>query len=191
MTLSVRSDTNGGAILMEGGVEVLRVGANGNVTTPAGVVKTSSTKKTICAAHLAATTQPIALNTYTKIIFDTATLNPGTGYNVANGRFTPDVAGWYEVTATVSVEGTQNTDNFQINVYKNGASARRLAVLSTSVTTNLATLHLSGSGLVYLNGSTDYVEIFTYRGQVSGTAAVSGAAAGNLSHFSAKLVYPD
>jgi hypothetical protein len=53
------------------------------------------------------------------------------------------------------------------------------------------TMEIGGSGLVYLNGTTDYVEIFVYRGQGSGTAAVSGNSTGTITHFSVKLVYPD
>jgi hypothetical protein len=190
MTIKFRSDVVGGAIINESGTEVIKVGTGGNITL-SGILKTSSVKKTICAAHLAATTQAITVNVYSKVIFDTATLNPGTGYNTANGRFTPDVAGWYEVDAAISLEGSTTTDNVQAAVYKNGAAARRLAVFNTVTTTNMNTMEIGGSGLVYLNGTTDYVEIFVYRGQGSGTAAVSGNSTGTITHFSVKLVYPD
>ena len=189
MTLKIVSDATGGRIQNETPIDAMTVGAGGAVSF-AGAVKQGTGKKIVCAAIRTSQQAALAINTFVKVAFDSAILNPNTGYSTANSRFTPDVAGWYMVAATVTQAGTQNTDNAQLLIYKNGANHRRLSVVNTSSATHL-TSQTSGSALVYLNGSGDYVEIFMYRGQSSGTASVEGEAAGTSTHFSVALMYPD
>jgi hypothetical protein len=49
--------------------------------------------------------QSITNGSYTTIIFDTATVDVGSGYNAANGLFTAPVAGIYQFTANVTLVG--------------------------------------------------------------------------------------
>lgn len=195
MTLKLLSDATGGRIQNETPIDVLTVGAGGvitlpgNLLLPAGVLKAGTSKKTTFHAFRSSA-QAITINAYTKIAFDQAPLNPNTGYSIANSRFQPDVAGWYNVYATASQTGTNPTDNAQVAIYKNNGSHRTIGLLNASSSIFIVSA-MSGSSLVYMNGSSDYIEIFVYRGQASGTASINGDAGGTGTFFGASLVVPD
>lgn len=80
-----------------------------------------------------------------------------------NGRFTPQVAGWYFIHGRIGVTGTNMTAMLGY-IFKNGVafSASGLGTTITGVEAFVET-----SALLYLNGSTDYVELW---GQVNASA---------------------
>lgn len=82
-------------------------------------------------------------------LFDTANAFDA----VTNYRFQPLVAGYYFLTGVASAPSAQ----IQAAIYKNGS----LAVYGTFVGTT-ATSYSQVSNLLYLNGSTDYVELWAY-----------------------------
>jgi hypothetical protein len=89
----------------------------------------------------------------TKITFTTSEFDT-TGGMYASSRFTPTVAGYYQVNSCISM--ASSITGVQLILYKNGASYKYLFnVISTTVVNGAA-----GSALVYLNGSTDYIEIY-------------------------------
>ena len=82
--------------------------------------------------------------------------------------FTPNVAGWYQVSAGLTM-GTL-ASAVTISIYKNGVSAKIL-----SLTEPGTTLYGSyGSGLIYLNGTGDYIQIY---GRLSIGQALEASAA--------------
>jgi hypothetical protein len=104
--------------------------------------------------------------TWTKVqcnteLFDTASaFSAGivvTNTDVTN-RFTPQVAGYYQVNG--QIQSNITTLGFMISCYKNGVAA----VSGTYISVSSGTPSVNVSGLVYLNGSTDYVELFGYSG---------------------------
>ena len=80
--------------------------------------------------------------------------------NVTNFRFTPNVAGYYQFSASNQL--TTTSANFVTSLYKNGNETRRGFYSSSS-----AILGCSTSGLIYLNGTTDYVELWAYNAGTS------------------------
>ncbi len=97
--------------------------------------------------------------------FDTASAFDST----TNYRFQPQVAGYYQVTGCVNF--APNSSGFRfVSIYKNGSNAKNgNNVPGGSV--NYLTINVSA--LIYLNGSTDYVEL--YGTQNSGSSlATSG-----------------
>ena len=83
--------------------------------------------------------------------------------------FTPNVAGWYQVSAGLTMGSLASA--VTISIYKNGVSAKVL-----SLTEPGTTLYGSyGSGLVYLNGAGDYLQIY---GRLSVGQALEAGAAG-------------
>lgn len=116
-----------------------------------------------------ANAQTISGSTFTKLNFDTKVFDTNTNYSTANYRFTPTVAGYYQVNAFIYFSATA-----QIYIYKNGA-AEITGIYGTFTGFPIG-------GLVYMNGSTDYLEVYYYGGAVTTSNLVSTA-----NQFSASL----
>lgn len=101
--------------------------------------------------------QLITSGTYTKIQFNTKIFDTASCYDsTTNYRFTPNIAGYYQISAAFDASNTSSgISRVNLTVYKNGSAYQRLQDFSSS-----AVLTLSGSTLVYCNGSTDYIEIY-------------------------------
>lgn len=77
--------------------------------------------------------------------------------NATNYRFTPTVAGYYQISGGVSFEnGASAITRYLVSIYKNGSEYKR--GVDSQANGNIATI----SSLIYLNGSTDYVELYGY-----------------------------
>jgi hypothetical protein len=81
-------------------------------------------------------------------------------YSAANNRFTPNVAGYYQVNANAAFDVTSGTVGL-CWVYKNGSSYKRGMELSLT-SGNFNTFEPTISATVYMNGTTDYIEIYVY-----------------------------
>lgn len=110
-----------------------------------------------------ANTQTISSATWTKVNFDTELFD--TNNNFASSRFTPTVAGYYQINALVQFLGTTNPS---IAVYKNGSSYQQ--GVYTGVNGGNPCLPINT--IVYCNGSTDYIEIWGFN---SGGTQFNGA----------------
>jgi hypothetical protein len=93
------------------------------------------------------------LTTYASKDFDTAT-----AFNLSTGRFTPQVAGYYQCSSTVAFLGASGAEFLDLR--KNGSSV----LTGSTATISGLVPPVTVSGLVFLNGTTDYVSIFTYQG---------------------------
>jgi hypothetical protein len=110
--------------------------------------------------------------TDTKVPFNSkATVGFDTNSNfdlTTNYRFTPTVAGYYQISAGLTSTAT-GTGFCAIKIYKNSASFVQIAY--STATANY--LGATGSALIYFNGSTDYIEF--YVNQNSGVTATFNA----------------
>jgi hypothetical protein len=98
--------------------------------------------------------QSITSNTYTKINLQTEEFDTNNNFDsTTNYRFTPTVAGYYQVNAEVYPNTTTSLSFTAI--YKNGANYK-------TVQNSAANVGAFCSCLVYLNGSTDYIELYGY-----------------------------
>lgn len=98
--------------------------------------------------------QSLSAAVYTKIQFQTEEFDTNSNYdNVTNFRFTPTVAGYYQIIAGFALNTSRT--GMRMNVYKNGSVAKAIAVNTDSTTS-----FISGTALFYANGSTDYFEIY-------------------------------
>ena len=126
------------------------------------------------------------LTTYvnTKVQFNTKVFDTASAYdNVTNYRFTPTVAGYYQVNVSVQIQGSAS-GALSLFIYKNGSLYNQLAYSANSAALNPM---ITGSILLFLNGSTDYIEIFAEQGSgINGT--LYGTGAGGSNQFSASLV---
>lgn len=67
-------------------------------------------------------------------------------------RFTPNVAGYYQINAGLGVSTT--ACQVIINIYKNGTAFR--SIYNTATSAGIG----NGSQLIYMNGTTDYLEMY-------------------------------
>ena len=140
----------------------LGIGSTGQILTVAGGVPTwatpaaSGSLPTFSAYDTAS--QSLTANTATKITYTIENWDEGSCY--ASSRFTPTTAGYYQVSAMFDIQPTSSS-NIWIKIYKNGAAwaslDERYAITGEHVP--------SGSTTVYLNGTTDYIEIYGYSSQ--------------------------
>lgn len=93
--------------------------------------------------------QSLTGNVTTKLAFAVEGFDTNSNYDTALYRFTPSVAGYYQVNAGVITNGTYLT---QVLIYKNGVGV----VGAYPVTTQGINL----GAIVYMNGSTDYLELY-------------------------------
>lgn len=105
--------------------------------------------------------QTLSSNTFTKITLNAEEYDTANAFDsTTNYRFTPQVAGYYQFNMQISIATT--TCNIIPTLYKNGTAYIRASNLQTTSES------VSGSWMVYLNGSTDYVELYGYLSSTSG-----------------------
>jgi hypothetical protein len=98
------------------------------------------------------TNQTPTNNAYTKIQFNTESFDTNSNYDpTTNFRFTPTTAGYYQITVRLVLANVASTA--YSSIYKNG---------SAYSTNGQSTGTVESTDLVYLNGSTDYVEAYCY-----------------------------
>lgn len=98
--------------------------------------------------------QSVSSGTWTKITYDTEEFD--TNNNFASSRFTPTIAGYYLLTT--NMETNNLTGYAQSMFYKNGTYYTRAGTTNCSSQSAVPT----GSVVLYMNGSTDYVEVYMY-----------------------------
>lgn len=112
------------------------------------------------SAYMGNSSQSVTSNVDTKIRFDSEEYDTANCFDsTTNYRFTPNVAGYYQFSLSTSFSGSSVTNN-EIAFYKNGTYYKRGAW-------NTAGQQITASVLIYLNGSTDYVEFY---GLISATS---------------------
>lgn len=110
--------------------------------------------------------QSLTTATYTKIQLNTEEYDTNSNFDSStNYRFTPTVAGYYQISGSVGLTGT-NITRILCAIYKNGSEYFR----GQDASANLS--QVTVSGLVYFNGSTDYIELYVFATFV-GTSDIS------------------
>jgi len=128
--------------------------------------------------------QTINNNTITKLTFNTETFD--TNNNFASDRFTPTVAGYYQINLNISVSGltTDRVYAMQPRIYKNGSP---YVLYEQNFQVKADQWGISITALVSCNGSTDYIEAYFYQNNGSaGTLNIEGTA--TTTQFSGSLV---
>lgn len=136
----------------------LLVDAVGNNGSPrAGTTSISDTLDGPAFGAYRATSQTgLSTGVETVIVFDTKKFDTAGAYDVATGKFQPQVAGWYQLNASVQVDSSTPMTNYQLQFWKNGAMERRTAIFLDGSPGNSM---VAGSALIYLNGTTDYAQV--------------------------------
>lgn len=159
------ADTTGELELQtNNGTTALTIDASQNVTLAKGLTVGATAAPAFSA--YATDTQSISNATATKIVYDTEDFD--TNSNFASNRFTPTVAGYYQINTGLFCAGSSTGGNV-LSLYKNGTEYVQLTRTLLSGAFNVFS---NGSCLVYCNGSTDYLEIFAT--QNSGVSLTMG-----------------
>ena len=138
----------------------------GNITVPA-VTGTMMVSGNIPAfsAYMSAGTA-IADSTWTKIAYNTKLFDTASCYSTSTYRFTPTIAGYYQINAIVRNGSAITATNFTLRIYKNGSYSTQGGW--QSLVSGLGAPAVST--VLYLNGS-DYIEIYAY--QNSGSSSTT------------------
>jgi len=137
------------------------------------------------SAYRSSSNQSVSAGSWTKVQCQTEEFDTAAAYdNATNYRFTPQVAGYYQVNAQLCPVGVPTTRGIAA-IYKNG-SLHKIGsdYMVDSTTVGRSTV----SALVYLNGTTDYVEMYGFVSSTSGPGF--GYSTGGDTYFQACLVRP-
>lgn len=153
-SIVISGDTSGTLTL-----SVPAVAGTNTVTLPAASGQLMVSGNMPAFSAYASANQTVANNTAVKIqlnseVFDTANCFDST----TNYRFTPTVAGYYQINAVVTYyKGTVFTCNTQTKLWKNGTEIKSSYGFGNSA-------NVVGSLIadcIYFNGTTDYLELYT------------------------------
>ena len=189
-SIVISGDTSGSVTLSAPAVSGSSV-----LTLPAvtGTVVTTGSTAVVSQAMLATN---VAGNGPAFSAYSTATQNPTSGIatkvvfgaeyydtntNFASSRFTPTVAGYYQLSASISMAADTNITAARIYFFKNGA-ALNIPMTENSGTSGTGYYTVSTSALVQANGSTDYFEVY---GAIDGTGTLRYFFASNPIHATA------
>ena len=131
-----------------------------NVNEISGISSTVPEIATPAFSAYASTTTSVNNGATTKV--ELATVRYDTNNFFSNSRFTPTIAGYYQFNFASRMENK----TFQALLYKNQGTE---TYAGTNTTAGMYCS--SGSALVYLNGTTDYVELYTFNGGTTGTVS--------------------
>ena len=176
MTISIKP-TSTETIIQQNGTDSLVFDNDGNVESRQSLYPTVP-----AFSATLGTTQTISNATWTKVQLDTEEFDTTSAFDLSNSRFTPQVAGYYDVQTHIRFEYSTMTQH-NVSVYKNGVSVKQTALVRGQTSPSEA----GGSSLIYMNGSTDYIELYGYLGG-TGTIKFQTASAPARSYFSAHLV---
>ena len=132
-------------------------------------------------ATMGGATQNITTATVTKVNFNTIVFDTNSNYSTSNYRFTPTVAGYYYITIAVFASAS-SSQRHNVSVGKNGSGLLDGYMLGSS---DGGGAIVRAAGLIYCNGSTDYIEALYYQGTGS-TLTINGST--TLSYFQGHMV---
>jgi hypothetical protein len=129
--------------------------------------------------------QNISASTWTKATFDNEEFD--TNNNFASSTFTPTVAGYYQVNAVANLSNiTNNASGTSVAIYKNGSLYKKAEWNAAGGNTYINDTTQCISTVTYMNGTTDYLEVYCYE-SAAGTPQIVGAADRRTS-FSAAMI---
>jgi hypothetical protein len=102
----------------------------------------------------------VLATTWTKVLVDTISYDPGANMSVANGRYVCPATGWYQVEGQVMWGATSATVNCYTAIYKNGVAVSNGTVLNVTGD-NVNPRGQTVSDLVQCNAG-DYLELYCY-----------------------------
>ena len=160
----------------------------GTVLTSASSIPTSQLSGTVVGNGPAfratlSSTQTLATTVTTKVQLNSEDFDTANCYDTSTYRFTPNVAGYYQVNMNIQIGQSNFTGAIVGRVYKNGSDVR--VVETATVSTTSAYPNVAGSFMIYMNGSTDYLELYAYQNS-GGNRTIYGTIYSEFSAFLAR-----
>ena len=194
MATTINADTSNGVIITpdtSGEIKLQSAGADIATVSSTGITMASGknliTTAPAFSAYMTNGSAGISTGaaTFTKIILDTEEFDTASCFDSStNYRFTPTVAGYYQINAAVTYTVAASTAGAGAVIYKNGSG---LCWGTASGTSNMyPTAFLSS--LIYLNGSTDYIELYIYNGTGATSSTSYGRSYCYMNGFLARAV---
>lgn len=99
--------------------------------------------------------QQFSVNVSTKVSVTTEIFDTDNCYDALTSRFTPNVPGYYQCNVSINNQAAVDTFGMYGTIFKNGTT-----VVTQGGSIGNASSYAFGtaSGIVYMNGTTDYIE---------------------------------
>ena len=116
--------------------------------------------------------QTINNDTNTKLTLNTEVYDTNNCYDpTTNYRFTPNVAGYYLINLKAGFSGTATRNYyFATLIYKNGSVFSGSSSSLSFIVGTGSDSSISSSMLIYMNGSSDYLEAYVYQYDFTATS---------------------
>jgi len=152
---TITTSSGSGTITLGQSGETVTVPTGASLTVPSGGLSGQNYPAFLAYQSSA---QSISNNTVTKVNLQTEIFDTDNAFDsTTNYRFTPQVAGKYVIYASTRKDNF-TAARFQAILTLNGSTNKLVAETGNSSNYNTA----NGITVVELNGSTDYVEMYTY-----------------------------
>jgi len=102
--------------------------------------------------------QSISNNTDTILAFNREALDTDNAYDSTNYRFVPQVQGYYKIGVRITSQGIGNGQS--LNILKNGSTTVTEYQVNAAASTTNSQIN---EALVFMNGSSDYVDARVYQ----------------------------
>ena len=127
--------------------------------------------------------QTITSGSQQKVLFQLEEYD--TNNNYASSRFTPTVAGYYQLNATVRISGPLGTGESMLVIWKNGSELKR-GWNASGTEVGASFFAMTVSTIVYANGTGDFFEVYIQQG--SGTSKDITVAGANITWFNGCMI---
>ena len=106
--------------------------------------------------------QSITANTLTLVAVDLVDFDTTSAFNVTTYRYTPLVAGYYQFSASLGPSFPTTAGAVEISLWRDGSGGLTLFAAQGYHSQNIPDfdVHQSCSGLIYMNGTDNYVRMF-------------------------------
>ena len=115
-------------------------------------------------------------NTDTVISFDNdssgSSFDTNNFYNTSTYRFTPTIAGYYQLTAQLEFSLNSGNNLFGVMIFKNGAEALRVRRWNDGSNSNV---NINVTGIVAFNGSSDYAQAYGWQNSGGNISIIQGS----------------
>ena len=153
-------DTTGNLTIQSAGNTVCTITATG---ANAGI-QLASWAAPAFSVYLATASQTISTLTWTKIQLNAKEFDTANAFDATtNYRFQPTIAGYYQINASFNMDSSGYAGYVEISIYKNGSAYKTSGSIFSGGSGGNSPINVAGvpiSAVVYLNGSTDYVELY-------------------------------